>query len=197
MTTETGSRVPADPPRVHRYTSLSMKCDRCQQNEATIHDYKHGTGEIQSEVHLCEECAREIGVLGVPFKSVNELLQQTLTQSSVSRRASRKRECPECGLTWNDFRKAGLLGCPTCYETFEDQLGNLIERAHGGATHHVGKAPKRSTDSTERDNRIQAIRKQLAQALSAEQYERAAKLRDELTGLGASIKYHDSTEELN
>jgi protein arginine kinase activator len=85
----------------------------------------------------------------------------------------------------------------------------LLERAHEGATHHVGKSPRRgsvaratqgsqatapSSPTTERaaarlgtpeerSRRLVILRKQLADAVAAEQYERAASLRDELRRL--------------
>lgn len=108
--------------------------------------------------------------------------------------------CPSCGMTFEEFRQKGVLGCAHCYAAMEAQLGPLIERAHEGATHHVGKVPRRllkgeTTAAAERaarllgtmkdhQERIRLLRKQLAEAVGAEQYERAAAIRDELRRFG-------------
>lgn len=119
--------------------------------------------------------------------------------------------CPTCGQTQQQFRQTGLLGCPHCYAAFEAQLGALMARAHDGGTHHVGKRPARlgkgpmpmravqppaapvaggsakarPGTAAGLSARIQAMRQQLADAVAAEQYERAASLRDELKRLEA------------
>src|SRR5690606_11035078 len=111
--------------------------------------------------------------------------------------------CRACSTTYAEFRQSGLLGCPECYRSFETQLGPLLERAHEGATHHVGKVPIRALtrsrmaaqsgrgpgveavlgDAQARAERIKALRRQMEEAIQAEQYERAAELRDELRRL--------------
>ena len=92
-----------------------------------------------------------------------------------------------CGTTFPDFKQTGRVGCSECYTTFEPQLGPLLERAHEGATHHVGKRPTRweersaraEADSARRE-RVDDLHRRLEQAVMAEQYEAAAVLRDEL-----------------
>ena len=88
--------------------------------------------------------------------------------------------CEACGLTFAEFRKSGLMGCSACYKAFESQVGPLIERAHEGGTHHIGKIPRRAGASVERQERITLLRRQLSDAIEAEQYERAADLRDQI-----------------
>ena len=46
-------------------------------------------------------------------------------------------------MTWAEFRQSGLLGCAHDYTLFEKDLTPLLQRAHEGATHHVGKVPAR------------------------------------------------------
>jgi protein arginine kinase activator len=121
--------------------------------------------------------------------------------------------CPVCGTTYAQFRQTGLLGCAKCYEVFETQLSPLIARAHEGGTRHLGKTPRpvqggasggRAHSSTpinkvpaaapappsapKADDRaaaqsIATLKQRLADAVAAEEYEKAAKLRDELVKL--------------
>ena len=93
-------------------------------------------------------------------------------------------ECEHCGMTWAEFRQGGLLGCSHDYEVFEKDLTPLLQRAHEGATHHVGKVPTRRRRggrvTMKRQIDVTKLRKELAKAVELEDYERAAKLRDQI-----------------
>jgi protein arginine kinase activator len=158
---------------------MKRKCDRCD-GEATVHEVVIRSGQ-KAEKHLCDSCAREEGFTGQATAPISDLITKfVISQAAGEKAAAKVGICPTCGLTFNDFRQQGLLGCPDCYKAFEMQLTSMIERAHEGATHHVGKAPKRMGGSAGRHERITTLRKQLNEAISAEQYERAATLRDQL-----------------
>ena len=161
------------------------KCDLCG-NPAVVHettvDKKSG---LRQEVHLCDQCAREAGI-ALPG---HEPIKQILTHFAITKpadkptRSADKTACPECGMTLMSFRQSHLLGCPQCYETFGRQLGPVIERTQNGGTHHVGKTPRRAGGSIDRQRLIQRLAKELDSAVAAEEYERAAELRDRLQSL--------------
>jgi protein arginine kinase activator len=86
-------------------------------------------------------------------------------------------------MTWAEFRQSGLLGCEQDYTQYEKDLAPLLLRAHEGATHHVGKVPTRRGASgvpMKRQVDVSKLRKDLNRAVEAEDYERAAKLRDQI-----------------
>lgn len=184
-----------------------MKCDQCE-NEATVHEVtrKHG---VTIEKHLCEQCAREQGIASQPPTHLESLLTHFMTHPPAAPSSEPPAPppgvgvaggpCRSCSLSFAEFKKAGLLGCPDCYRTFEGALASLLERAHEGMSRHVGKVPKRLLSGVgksgsppdaalggaeDRSQRLHLLRKQLADAVKAEQYERAAKLRDEMLRLG-------------
>jgi len=161
------------------------RCDRCGE-EATIHEYAPSKGKVLSETHLCEQCAHELGLEGKVVKGSQELLGQLVLARAGRRKSAASLTCPSCSLTWGEFREHSLLGCPECYTAFEKQLGPLLERIHEGATHHVGKTP--TNQSLDVTHRLTHLRKELAEALTAEQYERAARIRDELLNLSAGAE---------
>lgn len=201
--------LPALPPP----TVLSVKCDHCQ-NEATVQETIIQGGKVLQR-HLCEQCARSFGVkVGASSQLAQVLTQAVMTQALGGAtaqeriRAAAAASCSTCGLAYNHFRHTGMLGCPDCYTCFAAQLGPLLERAHEGATHHLGKSPRRTApgksvpscvgsptnptseraaalfgSAEERSKRLLILRKQLADAVNAEQYERAAQLRDEMRRL--------------
>jgi len=165
-----------------------QKCDHCDQ-PAVVHEVTVKNG-VKSEVHLCHEHALEAGVAMPTHQPINQLLTQfVISQSGKGKpkpkpktRAKRK-TCRNCGLTFAKFRQSGTLGCPDCYTAFEEHLAPLIERAQNGATNHRGKMPVRAGASVDRQLLVQQLVKELDQAVSAEQYERAAQLRDRLRNL--------------
>ncbi|MHC4129658.1 MAG: UvrB/UvrC motif-containing protein [Planctomycetota bacterium] len=165
-----------------------QKCDRCDK-PAVVHEVTVKSG-VRNEIHLCHEHALEAGVAMPTHQPINQLLTQFVisqtgkSQSKSKSKARAKRKaCPSCGMTFARFRQSGTLGCADCYEAFNEQLAPLIERAQNGATHHRGKTPRRAGASVDRQLLVQQLVKELDQAVAAEQYERAAQLRDRLRNL--------------
>lgn len=156
---------------------MGVKCDMCDR-EASVHEVVVVNGE-RRERHLCEEHAQESGVL--PTKpgpdTINAMMQKMVALGeSVTTGAT----CPTCGLSFAKFRAEGLLGCPACYDAFAERLVPLLVRAHDGGDHHVGRVPRRAGALVERQQRLMALRRELGEAVAQEQYERAARLRDEI-----------------
>jgi protein arginine kinase activator len=157
-----------------------MKCDNCNK-PATVHLTEIKGGK-KIEKHLCEQCAAQNE--GVPAKShtpINELLTSfVLAHSGLQKEMGVA--CEQCGITWAEFRQSGLLGCEHDYEQFEKDLAPLLSRAHEGATHHTGKVPTRAGGANLPRRRkivdLAKLRKELQRAVDAEDYERAAQLRD-------------------
>jgi protein arginine kinase activator len=159
-----------------------MKCDNCK-NQATVHLTEIKNGK-KIEKHLCEQCAAQQE--GVPVKShtpINELLTNFVMAHSGQLSKEASATCEICGVTWAEFRQNGLLGCEHDYTLFEKDLTPLVQRAHEGATHHIGKVPTRRGGSgvpAKRQLDLAKLRKDLQRAVEAEDYERAAKLRDQI-----------------
>ena len=161
-----------------------MLCDHCGENEAVIHltqivDNQMGT------YHLCEACAAEKGLEpdpGIP----NFPLTDFLAQMGEPEEAPAEKDpggCEYCGLTLDDFKRTGRLGCSHCYVTFDAHLRGLFRRLHGG-TQHVGKIylPPDPTEA-ERSEQISRLRRKLNVAVEREEFERAAEIRDQIQQL--------------
>lgn len=163
------------------------KCDFCDK-AAVVHEVTVKKG-IRKEIHLCKECAEKAGIALPGPQPIKQVLTQFVIsqQTGQPRRAKSRATCPECGMTLAHFRQSHVLGCPDCYEAFERQIGPLIENTQNGGTHHVGKTPRRAGGSIDRQRLIQRLAKELQNAVAAEQYERAAELRDRLLSLEEEI----------
>ena len=158
-----------------------MKCDNCNKT-ATVHLTEIKGGK-KIEKHLCEQCAAQNE--GLPVKShmpINELLTNFVMAHSGMQK-EQALVCEHCGVTWTEFRQNGLLGCAHDYTVFERELTPLLKRAHEDQTHHVGKVPTRRGGTgvpVKRQVDLTKLRRELQKAVEAEDYERAAKLRDQI-----------------
>lgn len=159
-----------------------MLCEKCGQHDATTHLTQIVNNEM-STFHLCDGCAVEKGLEPSVSSTATTPLTDFLAQmgKSVGAEASSSLEsCPSCGLALSDFRRSGRLGCAACYSHFDAQLRGLLRRLHGG-TQHVGKVymPPNPSES-DRVARVASLRRSLARAIEAEDFERAAGLRDQI-----------------
>ncbi|MFA5881294.1 MAG: UvrB/UvrC motif-containing protein, partial [Eubacteriales bacterium] len=74
------------------------------------------------------------------------------------------------------------LGCPTCYDVFENKLDPVLRRIHGNPR-HTGKIPKRTGGTIELRREIEELKRELQAAITSEEYEKAAEVRDKIRGL--------------
>lgn len=176
-----------------------MKCEHCNKNEATTHIKKNINGEV-TEMHLCSECAKELGVidefspesffkdtffgnfLGAGIPSMNVL-------SGID-------HCEYCGSTFNDIVKSGKVGCANCYTKFYDKLEPSITKMHGNSR-HVGKfvtyedeqieEGAETVEDVKKDepplSRLDQLKQDLKKAVEEERYEDAAVIRDNIKNL--------------
>ena len=163
-----------------------VRCQRCPK-PATLHLTEIvGTKQIE-ELHFCEECAQKH--LYEPALAGSEKLPAPkpieVAGESDDLEALNRTECPQCGITFKDFRSTGRLGCPHDYEVFKKELVPLLENIHGEVKHQ-GKSPRRKYPQNEVSSELGALRKQLQGAVGREDYEQAAHLRDKIRQLEIS-----------
>lgn len=155
-------------------------CQRCNKAPATVHllDIVPPHGE-KRERHLCERCAAEEGVTAQKHETVSTILDHFIKHGAGAQQLA-ELQCPDCGMTFREFRSQGLLGCPKDYHAFAKPLNALIERAHDGATHHIGKVPSRLGGEPSPLAKVAHLRRQMREAVEHEDYELAARLRDQI-----------------
>jgi protein arginine kinase activator len=165
-----------------------MLCERCKKEEASIH-LTEIIKDVKSEVHLCETCARDIGLnskLSNFSLSVPEML--SFLEIDEVKGNEEQTMCKTCGLTFLQYSGNGKLGCPDCYTWLENPLSSVIKSYHGDRK-HIGKAPRNfcnnETTGTvekkiEQSMTVQELRTLLQNAVMEERYEEAAVLRDSI-----------------
>ncbi len=189
-----------------------MKCQVCGQNEATVHYQETRNGAVQ-QLHLCTHCAQSSPLAGNLAQAVSHMdsgIDHFFTHAFAPLSDAsffplftnmadlREPTCPDCGLTQSQLRSSGRTGCPTCYQTFSAILRPYLRQIHGTHTHlpstatsdapanTVATAPASDTHTHHTPANATAIatlRMAQQQAIAHEDYEQAARLRDEIKRL--------------
>ena len=89
-----------------------MKCTQCGRPASK---YQIAAGGKTREAVLCSAC-----------------------YAALTAREGRR--CPACGMTLEEYRRTGLVGCAECYRFFRRELLPAVKEIQGG-TAHTGKTP--------------------------------------------------------
>ena len=145
-----------------------MRCDRCGKNEATFY-YKSNINGKVTQVHLCHQCAEELGYTdsfrsaGMTGGLFGEFFSRPfgMLEPFFSGLGSRMlTEFPE---------PVDVLGQARESTPAQEDTGDLL--------------PRDEQDALTRQRRRNALQTQLNLAVQEERFEEAAKLRDELKAL--------------
>ena len=167
-----------------------MLCQECNKNTATIHMKGLVNGEM-TEMHLCQECSFSIVEAEMPisleniFKGILESVQSmggvqaTIGQMPFPVARKAPGPCKVCGLSYEQFKSGGKLGCEACYQAFPKEIIALFKNVQG-STHHEGKFPKRFGTQLRQQREVDKLRATLKQAIDEENFEEAARIRDQI-----------------
>lgn len=160
-----------------------MLCDICGKNPATVHLTEIIDDQID-ELHLCEECARQKNVQMEQQFGLSDLLAGLAEfDKPTQEKEAASLKCANCGLAYSDFKKIGRLGCGECYSAFKKYLGPLLKRIHG-SNQHLGKSPLKVAGRVlKKKIDLSSLRYKLQKAIEAEDFEEAAKIRDQIKEL--------------
>lgn len=169
-----------------------MLCQNCGKDEATTHVKQIINGEM-TETDLCPDCAMHLG-FGDMFSgfglNLAGLFGGLMGDMMPSIALENVKKCPKCGCSFSDIVREGKVGCSECYRTFYDKLLPSIQRIHGKIK-HSGKisptSPGQSKIETS-EEKIEKLTARMNEAVSVQDFELAAKIRDEIKALkGGSV----------
>lgn len=161
-----------------------MICDMCMFNEAVMHIQMRVENE-KMNVYLCQECAEAQGILvdGIPNMPDPEFLDEIL-QLKGADLYGKKLSCPHCGMNVRELLENERLGCLHCVNYFPEIIDNKL--AESESANYNGKMPER----TKYIKRVMLdgshLKWQLEQAEKREDYEQAARLRDQLAAINSA-----------
>ena len=165
-----------------------MLCDNCLKNEAKVHLTTFTNGQVKT-LHLCPQCAAQKGkATSIVGPNLNDFMS-----SFYEKEESDVLVCKNCGTTLDDFSKTGKLGCANCYSVFRESVNPVLKGIHMN-TEHKGKRPGQVVELEEEKQSSRSsrdkLKKELQAAVAAENYEEAAKLRDEIALLDKEGEKH-------
>lgn len=176
-----------------------MICEHCKQRHAsvTITQVQNGT---KLERHYCDVCASQFHPFHFDVQEEPISLQQLVSNwfgvpAKSQQQSEQKKQsvtCPTCNFTYRHFLKVGKFGCPDCYDTFRKQLPRVLERLQADVK-HVG-IQQQINDVAQIQQQIEAIKQQMQQAIADENFEEAAKLRDEARNLQSKLQAGEVSE---
>ncbi len=176
-----------------------MMCDECGIRQAKFH-LTTIVGEERQERSLCSVCFAKYQkkLPGIDFSDLAGFLSGIL-EAGASAGESVDDEfaalaCDQCGTTYAEFKKTGMVGCAHCYGAFREPLEALLTRVHGNAQ-HAGRIPGRVRSGASIRMNIERLRQQLNQAVADEEYEEAAQLRDQIRSLEKQLEAESSEEK--
>jgi protein arginine kinase activator len=132
-----------------------MKCQRCKEREATVQIMQQIGSKKAQTFYLCEVCARELGITmpafpkigkmtSNPFSAAGNVFQSSFGFGAEEVKTKQTERCDQCGLTFEEFRKSGYLGCTGCYEAFAHLMDPVFVRTQMGKKHMGRKLGHRS-----------------------------------------------------
>jgi protein arginine kinase activator len=106
---------------------------------------------------------------------MQNLLEGLLQSTRNEQYAVIDRKCDICGTSSREVVKNRLVGCPNCYEIFFD----IIDTYMGVSSNSYKKFELVENESEQ----LQVLRKDLREAVLKEDFEKAAQLRDTISGI--------------
>jgi protein arginine kinase activator len=190
-----------------------MICEICNKKEAIVHIQEIVNGQKKT-VHMCQDCATSKGLDAIGMQGINiaEILYNLSTKSNIpnfnknfpditgkqienkSKKPVKVSICSNCKWDSDKFQKTGRLGCEKCYEAFSNIIAKTISNIHKGNL-HVGKRPGENTSETSllmMD--ILNLQKDLEEYVLKEEFEKAAKVRDEINNLKNKLEADNNNE---
>lgn len=171
-----------------------MKCQKCQNREATTHIKRVINGEFE-EYNLCSECASEMGYGNLfhgftsSFADDFNSLFGSFFENALPARTQATR-CETCGSSYTDIQRTGMMGCADCYKLFEKDILPTIRKIHGNTTHcgknsaafkaeRAKKVVEKAPDE-EPQSELEKLKEELNTAVENQEFEKAAELRDKI-----------------
>lgn len=126
-----------------------MKCQRCKERDANVQIIQQAPGKKPQTLLLCDICATEMGIVipkltfpgkvnTNPFFTMGNVFQSNFGLGAEEMSVKQTLACDQCGMTFDEFKQTGFLGCPHCYDEFSPQIDPVFCRTQMGKK-HVGR----------------------------------------------------------
>lgn len=180
---------------------MESKCSCGDKKSVRITELKDGKVE---ELYLCQKCATQHMKKSAPPKppadksseigGILGLLSLLFAAAASKNKVQESSACPSCGSTPQDIAKKGRIGCPVCYQHYQDSIQAILAKCHEGKKQHVGKIPMNAVKYNEKcrlekeaaldiEAQIKMLEQKIAEAVKVENYEVAGVLKKKIDAL--------------
>ena len=142
-----------------------MKCQKCNERNATVH-YTETINGVTKSMDICEVCAAELQNTAGFFPFFADVFAPQ--EKSLM-------TCPSCGATLDFFRRYNKFSCPDCYNAFAPTTDRILRQIH--------KTDRHKKEAVQQSSELDDLNSKLQNAISTENYEEAAKIRDKIKAL--------------
>lgn len=168
-----------------------MLCQNCGENNSNI-NYTQVINGVKKELYLCENCYKNLGLenldFNIPmnFSSIfGDFLNEYEEKELPLMQLNENLKCNVCNMTYDEFLDTGKFGCENCYEVFKSKVNPLLGKIHGINQYKGRKALQSEKPGTQQNikqenSEIEQLKERLKQLIKEENYEEAAKVRDEI-----------------
>ena len=165
-----------------------MKCQVCHTNDASI-VFTQIVNDEKVVLQICGDCAMKKGLSIDVEKPSHPKLAPAVPDSLPVQHGTESDDgitpgpvCDVCGLTFAQFKREGLFGCDHCHIAFGEYVTHLLKQIHGTSVYQ-GRRPDEVSEEGRKLRELGTLRKELRSCIEAEEYERAAALRDRIAEL--------------
>ena len=185
-----------------------MLCEICKQNDAEgVLHRKDENGEDE-ELYVCKKCLAAANGSAAPDadgatiklkptiitpdgEPPPEFIQNFLDAAVgliegvvKAEKIPEEPKCRVCGSTWSQIKDSRTVGCPDCWSQFAKEIRKEFLCGSYGPK-HIGKIPERNSDG--KPSRA-FLEKELKDAVSKQNYRKAARIRKQLDELDGGEK---------
>lgn len=201
-----------------------MLCNLCKKNPAVIYLEQPGSPRPR-RLCLCESCAITRGIITKPQipdqKKINDLMDE-LEREDRKNQEDQKVLCPVCSRSLYDLKSTHIVGCQYCYEAFSAEIEEMSGADIDSDVTVAVKTKRKKkvlVDDSEKDTidtkesvtpkrrtrkqkvaspakTLQGLQDALDKAVKLENYEEAAKLRDEINNMKESLSRGNDSNDI-
>lgn len=159
-----------------------MNCDKC--GKKSVYRSTLIVNGVSQTTNLCRDCAIKEGVFTAEPASIFDDMFSVFANFLPFEKVADV-TCPVCKLSLKEFKTTAKLGCPNCYDAFREEIANVIKRIAPFERHKQDsiKPIKSTAKKVSKEDKILALRQDMAQAVKEERYEDAAKIKKQIQKL--------------
>lgn len=165
-----------------------MLCDKCKTREACYHSTLVVNGEVKS-THLCEKCATKEGVLNKTYNSIFDEFRSLTNFLGFD--DFEEKYCPSCHWSLRQFKNSGMLGCPTCYDAFEEEVEDIVKRIQPYSENKLDNIEfnvETKKQNLTKKEKLNNLKQDLQKAIKEERYEDASVINKEIKKLTKELE---------